>query len=59
MSGFRFDSTFKEITTMRRPTLWLLLLLMVMLRALLVERADARIVVGVSTVKTWHFYPFM
>jgi len=35
---------------MRRTTLWLLLLLMVMLRALLVEHADARIVVGVSTV---------
>src|SRR5215472_10535418 len=52
MSGVRFQATRRSrgITTMRRTTLWLLLLLMVMLRALLVQHAEARMVVGVSTV---------
>jgi NitT/TauT family transport system substrate-binding protein len=50
VSGFRFDSKLKGMIIMQRTKLWLLLLSMVMLNALPPEGADARIVVGVSTV---------
>src|SRR5207344_1721864 len=40
----------RGITTMRRTKVWLLILLIVMLSVLPLTRADARIVVGVSTV---------